>query len=128
MLKLAGYADRLSVRPGETIHFHVAHNARDGGGGTVSARLVRVISADPNPAGPGIQVEPVASAGLVEEAAPAAERVPRGSYAVIEGGGHFAACRDLTVIVDLHRHVPETVVQTIRIGRKDASQKEGGTK
>lgn len=28
--------------------------------------------------------------------------------------------------VDLRRHVPETVVQTIRIGRKDASQKEGG--
>jgi HSP20 family molecular chaperone IbpA len=35
--------------------------------------------------------------------------------------------------VDLRRHVPETVVQTIRIGRKDAAsgktgQKEGGTK
>ncbi len=29
--------------------------------------------------------------------------------------------------VDLRRHVPETVVQTIRIGR-NASQKEGGTK
>jgi HSP20 family molecular chaperone IbpA len=29
--------------------------------------------------------------------------------------------------VDLHRHVPETVVQTIRIGRKDASQKGGNT-
>ena len=28
--------------------------------------------------------------------------------------------------VDLRRHVPETVVQTIRIGRKDASHKEGG--
>ncbi|MBY0349353.1 Hsp20 family protein [Tabrizicola sp.] len=28
--------------------------------------------------------------------------------------------------VDLRRHVPETVVQTIRIGRNDASQKEGG--
>ena len=28
--------------------------------------------------------------------------------------------------VDLHRHVPENVVQTIRIGRKDASHKEGG--
>ena len=27
--------------------------------------------------------------------------------------------------VDLRRHVPETVVQTIRIGRKDASQKGG---
>jgi HSP20 family molecular chaperone IbpA len=30
--------------------------------------------------------------------------------------------------VDLRRHVPETVVQTIRIGRKDASHKEGGNK
>ena len=29
--------------------------------------------------------------------------------------------------VDLRRQVPDTVVQTIRIGRKDASQKGGKT-
>ena len=30
--------------------------------------------------------------------------------------------------VDLRRHVPETVVQTIRIGRKDAASKGAGHK
>jgi HSP20 family molecular chaperone IbpA len=30
--------------------------------------------------------------------------------------------------IDLRRHVPDTVVQTIKIGRKDASHKEGGSK
>ena len=33
MIPLAGYADRLSVRPGETIQFHVSNvNRREGFG------------------------------------------------------------------------------------------------
>ena len=55
MLPLAAYADRLSVRPGETIKFQVANAS----GKPVAARMVRVISSDANPAGPGIQVEEV---------------------------------------------------------------------
>ena len=44
-----------------------------------------------------------------------------------------AAMENGLLHVDLRRHVPETVVQTIRIGRKDAAsgrtgQKEGGKK
>ena len=42
MLPLAAYADRLSVRPGETIRFH-AHNATDA---PVEGRLVRVLCAE----------------------------------------------------------------------------------
>ena len=55
MLPLAAYADRLSVRPGETISFHVANST----GQSVTANLVRVISSDANPAGPGILLEEV---------------------------------------------------------------------
>jgi N,N-dimethylformamidase len=55
MIPLAGYADRLSARPGETIRFHVSNAT----GAVVSARMVRVLSADANPAGPGIKTEPV---------------------------------------------------------------------
>lgn len=54
-LPVTGYLDRFSHRPGE--RFHVKVSARDGG--TVRARLVRVISGDPNPAGPGLQLEDV---------------------------------------------------------------------
>ena len=82
MLPLTGYADRLSVRPGETIRFHLANAT----GAEVDAKLVRVVCADANPAGPGILLEPV-------ESAPAAcavageERSPHGSYARIDDPG-----------------------------------------
>ena len=57
MLPLAAYADRLSVRPGETISFQVANAT----GQPVTARVVRIISSDANPAGPGLQVEEIDS-------------------------------------------------------------------
>ena len=91
MLPLTGYADRLSVRPGETIRFHLSNAT----GADVEAKLARVVCADGNPAGPGILVEPVAS--IPEQCGPAgAERSPQGSYARIEdpvrafGAGSFS--------------------------------------
>ena len=82
MLPLTGYADRLSVRPGETIRFHVANAT----GADVDAEVVRVVCADANPAGPGIIVEPVASS-LTARATARPERSPHGSYARIEDPG-----------------------------------------
>lgn len=76
MMPIAGYADRLSVRPGETIAFKVANAT----GSAVSARIVRVISADPNPAGPGIVLEPV-EARVDTIAIPRQQSVQQGSYA-----------------------------------------------
>ena len=52
-LPITGYLDRFSHRPGETFQAHVS--VRDGG--QARARLVRVISGDPNPAGPGLRFE-----------------------------------------------------------------------
>ena len=52
---LAGYSDRLSLRPGETIAFKVSSTSPE----SFTARLTRSISADPNPDGPGIVEEPV---------------------------------------------------------------------
>ena len=53
-IALAGYSDRLSARPGDTIRFHVSSLAD----GMVEAALFRSICADPNPAGPGIVETP----------------------------------------------------------------------
>ena len=47
---IIGYCDRLSGRPGDTIAFKVSSQLAD----AYTARLVRVISADPNPGGPGL--------------------------------------------------------------------------
>ena len=50
-LLITGYLDRFSHRPGETFSAYVS--APDGG--TCRAKLVRVLSGDPNPKGPGIR-------------------------------------------------------------------------
>jgi N,N-dimethylformamidase len=75
MIPLAAYADRLSVRPGETIRFHVANDT----GVPVDARIERVVCADANPQGPGIVTEPVSDA-VVQLREPAPQSVPRGGH------------------------------------------------
>ena len=50
---IAGYSDKLSARPGETITFSVSSKAKS----DFTATLHRSISADPNPKGPGIVEE-----------------------------------------------------------------------
>ena len=57
-IPLLGYCDKLSGRPGDTIAFKVSsHLSVD-----YEARLVRIISADPNPEGPGMIEEAVDAA------------------------------------------------------------------
>lgn len=52
-LPITGYLDRFSHRPGETFTAFVSVRT----GGAYRARLVRVLSGDPNPAGPGVRFE-----------------------------------------------------------------------
>ncbi|KAL7555962.1 hypothetical protein ACA910_015260, partial [Epithemia clementina (nom. ined.)] len=56
---LAGYSDRLSARPGETVKFQVSYNCSskndDENAVNVQARLTQSICADPNPKGPGME-------------------------------------------------------------------------
>ena len=95
MLKLAGYADRLSARPGETINFKLS-NATDH---PVEAEFIRVISADPNPAGPGLRERPLDAAPgplSVDE-----HPLPRGSYGWASAGAAFSALADFTVSLSL---------------------------
>ena len=49
-IPITGYADRFSLTPGEKINFKVSCTSRD----PYKAKLIRVISGDPNPDGPGI--------------------------------------------------------------------------
>jgi len=57
MIPLIGYTDKLSARPGETIEVKVSAAGPD----PYHAELVRIICADPNPQGPGMQTLPVES-------------------------------------------------------------------
>ena len=77
-LPLLGYADRLSIRPGETIGFKVSSVSDK----PFIARLFRSICADPNPAGQGI-VEEDASAYFAPETVDSVKRpFYPGSYGV----------------------------------------------
>ncbi len=58
MHALTGYADRWSVKPGQTIRFMVS----SAGGHDFALRFVRHVCADPNPAGPGYAEIPMPSA------------------------------------------------------------------
>src|SRR5882672_6482423 len=54
-VKLFGYVDRISVKPGDTLKFHVNADGTE----TAEAQLVRLIHGDQHPTGPGFIEEPV---------------------------------------------------------------------
>ena len=97
MTPLAGYADRLSVRPGETIRFHVANGT---GTEVAPSAIVRVISADPNPFGPGIRTVAVdATVRTIASSVP--QGVFPGSYGVANLGDSLERLGSLTVIATI---------------------------
>ena len=55
-MEVVGYADRLSVAPGETLRFYVSCQQP-----TYQADIVRLIHGDPNPKGPGFKEELVST-------------------------------------------------------------------
>jgi N,N-dimethylformamidase len=88
MVPLVGYLDRLSARPGERIAVKVSSQLAE----SYTADLVRIIHADPNPAGPGMKLEPTPYAFAASYPS-RAQPVTPGSYgrvsaklAVPEGG------------------------------------------
>jgi N,N-dimethylformamidase len=94
MMPLAGYSDRLSLRPGETIKFHVSNAT----GAEVSAEVVRVRSADANPKGPGIKTEPVAQ---LPPRHVGAHIVPLGSYGRADLGSHLITLASFTLVATI---------------------------
>jgi len=58
VLKIVGYTDRLSARPGETVSFKVSC---ENGAEEYDAEILRLICGDDSPGGPGFKAEPVAA-------------------------------------------------------------------
>ncbi|GFE64667.1 N,N-dimethylformamidase beta subunit family domain-containing protein [Litoreibacter roseus] len=107
---LLGYCEQMSARPGETLEFKVSSSVKS----PVTARLVRSISADPNPDGPGI-VEEDASAFFEPTSFPSTHQpfFP-GSYAVASQAISVAGRHDITlsavVFPTLRSDRPQTVL------------------
>jgi N,N-dimethylformamidase len=108
MLPLAAYADRLSVRPGETIRFHVANAT----GTDVHTDVVRVICSDANPAGPGIQVEPT-NTDIATLATPGPQTVPHGSYFRADDIALLDTGKSFSFAARVFPTMPGTKLQTI---------------
>ena len=121
MLKLAAYADQMSIRPGQTIRFHASSHVVD----PIEARIARVICADPNPAGPGIQLAaPETSLQALQAAKP--ETVPTGSYAFAKGAGEYLTKRSVQTLTIVCRVKPtllgkQQTILSLAKGGKDAS-------
>ena len=101
MIPLIGYGDRLSVRPGETIEFKVGSQ----GSAPFEASLVRIICADPNPAGPGIQEVPVA-ADFAGSYPSRAQDVAQGSYGRVAARGPLGSLEDQTLVATIWPTMP----------------------
>lgn len=83
-MKLAGYTNRFSVRAGGQIELKVSSwHPSD-----FQVDLVRIVSADPNPEGPGMDLRPVRS-GIEGHYTSVAKASSPGSYAVLPINGLF---------------------------------------
>jgi N,N-dimethylformamidase len=80
-LPITGYLDRFSHRPGETFTAFVS--VRDGG--AYRARLVRVLSGDPNPRGPGMRLEDL-SRRFDQSLSGRRQEIHLGSYGIVGTG------------------------------------------
>lgn len=90
---LAGYTDRISVCPGETIAFKVS--AEDEAG-QYRASLVRLHCVDSHRDGPGLQEDPIASA--FDGVYPARHQpIAIGSRGVVDGGDAIASLESFSV-------------------------------
>jgi N,N-dimethylformamidase len=89
---LTGYLDRISARPGESLAVKVSSPP----GQPYTADLVRVISGDPNPAGPGMKLREV-PADFAGTYPGRSQPVHLGSYASVEGFAGLALPPSLTI-------------------------------
>ena len=99
-MRLTGYSDKWSVRPGDDIAFHVHCVSR-----TFAAELVRLIHGDENPQGPGRKQRRVPSA--IDRVYPGGvRRIHKGSFATIELDGLLRGIDSYTISLSIWPTLP----------------------
>lgn len=106
-IPLVGYGDRFSVRPGETIGFKVSGTS----GQPFAARLVQVVSCDPNPDGPGI-IEREVAADFTGAYPTREQSFHRGSYMSADGAT-LDGLESFTVIATIWPTTPGRSLQGV---------------
>ena len=118
-IPIIGYTDRFSVEPGESINFKVSSTS----GSPYNARLVRVVSCDPNPEGPGI-IEHAMDAAFTGSYPSRIQAVHLGSYMRVHNTGILDDLGSFTLCATIWPTTPSRDLQGI-ISRYDPQQKQG---
>lgn len=120
-IKLFGYSNRISVKQGESIDFHV--NAD--GTTTASAQFVRLIHGDQHPDGPGF-IEEELDSPVNGEWNVRKQFTQLGSYLVVDDPGqHLRIEGNLTIFCYIWPTMPERGERQCIAGRWDSKTNEG---
>jgi N,N-dimethylformamidase len=107
-IPIVGYADRFSLAPGETIEFKVS----SGSAKPFAARLVRVISGDPSPMGPGLIEEDIA-ADIAADYPSRYQPTRLGSHMTVEASGIFEGLDSFTIGATIAPTAPDMGQQAV---------------
>lgn len=116
-IPLVGYADRFSVAPGGSIAFKVSSTT------PYRARLVRVISGDPNPDGPGV-IEQDIPASFAGSYPARLQSVQLGSYMRVHDSPALHNLKSFTVLATIWPTTPQQGTQGI-CSKWDAASASG---
>ena len=107
MLKITGYSDQISVRPGDTVNFMVNCEHPE-----YRADIVRIVSGDLNPEGPGI-IEEVIDTPVKGTHQGRQQKIYAGSYALVESSAPLESLGAFTVQVMVWPTTPRKGVQAL---------------
>ena len=110
MLRITGYSDRFSVRPGEAINFHVHSENEE----SYQADIVRLIHGDTNPDGPGFKEELIHTS--VSEMYPGKNQpIHAGSYILVPHCNLFNVS-SFTISAYIYPTTPIVDVEGVNVG------------
>ena len=118
-IPITGYADRFSLAPGETIAFKVSSLSRE----PYSARLVRVISGDPSPMGPGLVEEDI-DAAFAGSYPSRFQHIDNGSFMRVPAADVMGSAESWTVAATVWPTLPDSGTQVVA-GRLDRDGARG---
>ena len=118
-IPLVGYADRFSARSEQTISFKVSCTSA----AQYKARLVRVVSCDPNPDGPGV-IEEELEASFAGSYPARFQKPALGSAMRVQNTEHFNSLESFTLIATIWPTTPDLDLQGI-ITRRTVSGSSG---
>ena len=107
MLKITGYSDQISARPGDTINFMVNCEHRE-----YTADIVHIVSGDLNPEGPGI-IEEVIDTPVNGIHPGRPQKIYAGSYATAPSSAPLESLGSFTVQVMVYSTTPRKGVQAL---------------